>query len=444
MMKENCIELFLNRGEEYLRYRADRDIEANRKGLFCLHIQNADGTPVPDAEVRLTQTAADFDFGCNIFMLDQYDEPARNAAYADSWLQLFNTAVVPLYWEGTEPRRDYLRYDSSTPNDVYRRPPADTVVSFCRQHHLRMKGHPLFWHEFVPQWLPDDYAELKPLIAKRFQEIAGRYRDVIPAFDVVNEPSRIWDIHNRENVGGQHKHIVPDDDYCVWMFDLASRLFPASNLILNDAVGASFCQFRGKYSGYYLTIKDLLNRGVRIDTVGLQCHLGDSSFFENVYDAGLLYNILDTYASLGKPLVVSETSIPSLFNGLENQELQARAAEMLYKVCFSHKSLTGLFWWNLPDDGVLCSKRVAPGENLPSTGLLDTAFQPKQAYKLLKKLIRQEWVTNLAVKTEGRATIPLTAFFGTYAVEVATDGKRATLPLHLAAHAARDIYLTLG
>lgn len=153
---------------------------------------------------------------------------------------------------------------------------------------------------------------------------------------------------------------LPKDDYCLWLFNLARQLFPSNTLILNDTVGASFHEFRGKYSGYYLNIKDLLSRGARIDEIGMQCHLGDHGG-ENVCNGERLCNVLDTFAALGKPINISEISIPSEFDGVVDEDLQAEAAEQLYKICFSHPAVTGLTWRNLPDDGVAATKQRMAG-----------------------------------------------------------------------------------
>jgi hypothetical protein len=43
-------------------------------------------------------TALDFHFGCNIFMLGEYDSPEKNKLYEEKFTALFNTATLPLYW----------------------------------------------------------------------------------------------------------------------------------------------------------------------------------------------------------------------------------------------------------------------------------------------------------------------------------------------------------
>lgn len=428
MNREAQMYRMITDGDAAFRERADRDTDRYRKGSFALTLCE-NGSPLPDGtavEVHLAEL--DFRFGANIFMLQQYDTGEENRRYEEKFTGLFNAAAIPLYWEGTEPRRGYLRYAADTPNDVYRRPPADLAADFCSAHGIRMKGHPLFWHEFVPSWLPEDFGLLKYEIERRFSEISSRYARRVERFDVVNEPSRIYDVAVRDRKRGA-KYIVPEDDYCVWMFRLARQYFPANILILNDTVGASFHEFRGKYSGYYLNCKDLLSRGVPIDEIGMQCHLGDRGG-ENVYNAERLYDVLDTYAALGKPLNISEISIPSVIEGREDEELQALAAERLYRVCFSHPAMTGITWWNLPDDGVLTTKRKAGDENLPSTGLLGGDYHEKAAYKTLKKLIKEEWRTDeTCIASSGR--ISFRGYYGDYILTVIKDGKRFSKTVHL-------------
>lgn len=419
---------YIKDGANELSRRADKETERNRKGKFTLVFMTEQGERVSEIKAHLKLKDIDFRFGANIFMLGEYDEERSNKAYAEKFLSLLNTATVPLYWEGTEPKRGHLRYDASTPHDIYRRPAAGYVADFCEKNKLHMKGHVLLWHEFVPAWLPENYCDIKPLIAKRFREISERYADRIEMFDVVNEPSRIYDVYMRDR-GRSNTFFVPDDDYALRAFHLARNLFPTNKLIMNDTVGASFHEFRGVYSGYYLNLKDMLSRGAEIDEIGLQCHLGDTGG-ENVYNAERFYNVLDTYASLGKTINISEISIPSEFGGKADEDLQAEAAVQLYRAAFSHPAVTGITWWNLTDDGVSAVKRKAGDENMPSTGLVKEGFAEKKAYKKLKKLIKEDWQSEITAETNDN-TITFNGFYGTYEAEVFVNGKKYLTEIRL-------------
>jgi len=425
-VSENIVRQYFNAGKEAYLERADRDIEKNRKADFKITYTDKFGKVIPNLEIRAKHKTHDFDFGCNTFMLEQYDEEAKNRKYEENWIKLFNTGVVPLYWEGTEPEQGKLRYDKSTKNDVYRRPPADMVCDFLEKNGKRLKGHPLFWHEFIPSWLPNDFEELKPLAEKRFKEISERYSNRIDDFDCVNEPTRIWGV-DVESKNKNWPHLVPPDDYCEFFFELGKKYFPENNLILNETVGASFLEFHGSFSAFYLNIKDLLSKGKKIDKIGLQCHLGEVGF-QNVYDASRLYQIFDTYSNFGLPLVLSEISIPSTFAGESDFELQKDCADMLYKVCFSHPMLSGIFWWNMTDDGVFCTKhRFAEGENLPSQGLIDFNYNKKPAYEILDELINRQWKTNICEKTDADGKIFFRGFTGKY--EIVANGKTVSVDL---------------
>ena len=439
-MAKNIIYNYLERSEEVFDRRVERDIQANRKGDFELIIRDKNGELIENAVVSAKLDDLDFNFGANIFMLGEYKDDAKNRLFEEKFLNIFNSATLPLYWEGTEPVQNYLRYDESTPRDVPRRPPLDGVIKFCKEHGLKMKGHPLYWHEFVPNWLPERFEDLLPLLAKRFDEISKHCGFDVERFDVVNEPSRVYQVHMRDRRNGRF-HLVPPDDYCLRIFEMARRYFPANTLILNDTVGASFTDFRGKYSGYYLNIKDLLSRGCQIDEIGMQCHLGADGP-ENVYDSEILYDILDTYADLGLPINISEISIPSRFAGEVDEDLQALAAQRLYKTCFSHKSVTGLTWWNMPDDGILVTKRKAGAENLPSAGLIDFDYNEKKAYKALKKLIKEEWTTNVTENAHG-GVFKFNGFFGDYTLTVKYGDNVVNKKIRLDTHGSKGRSITI-
>ncbi len=416
--------------EEYFEARYEKELTKNRKGDFTVTLLQK-GKPI-DAKISFKHKKHDFDFGCNIFMLDQYEDPEQEKKYLENWDNLFNTAVVPLYWEGTEPEEGKLRYLKTGGNDLYRRPTIERVLEYCREKGYKTKGHPLFWHEFIPRWLPENWDELLPLIEKRFREIGELFGEEIPVFDCVNEPARIWDMTHEHKCDG-YKMITPPDGYLEQIFVLGEKYFPKSELILNEATGGAFETFAGIYGGYYQTVDRLLKEGVRIDRVGLQCHISDNATFKNIFDSRRLYTLLDGYAKLNKPLVLSEIGI-----GTDDPETEALAAERIYKVCFSHGAMSGIFWWNLDDNGILTTKnRDAGAENLPTSGLCRNG-ERKAAYNALDRLINHEWRTNGEGETEN-GRLSFCGFFGEY--EITAFGK--TYSVSFNKNSSKDIVIEL-
>lgn len=111
-----------------------------------------------------------------------------------------------------------------------------------------------------------------------------------------------------------------------------------------------------------------MSQGVPIQRIGLQCHTDDSPIFRDVFDAAALYDIFDTYAEFGLPLVLSEVSVPSRF----------------------------------------------AGENLPSQGLLGENFREKEAYREIDRLINREWRTDVTGVTDPNGQVSFHGYNSTY------------------------------
>ena len=74
---------------------------------------------------------------------------------------------------------------------------ADSIAAFARQHHLKLRGHTLCWHNQTPRWLFIDSSKnpvdtvSKEVLLKRLKDhittVVSRYKGKIYAWDVVNE-----------------------------------------------------------------------------------------------------------------------------------------------------------------------------------------------------------------------------------------------------------------
>ncbi|MEE1238870.1 MAG: hypothetical protein UHO61_02975 [Acutalibacteraceae bacterium] len=60
----------LEESKDYFLNRYNGEIEKNRKSDFTVKVFK-DGKPLENAEITYELKKIDFDFGCNIFMLDQ-------------------------------------------------------------------------------------------------------------------------------------------------------------------------------------------------------------------------------------------------------------------------------------------------------------------------------------------------------------------------------------
>ena len=90
----------------------------------------------------------------------------------------------------------------------------------------------------------------------------------------------------------------------------------------------------------------------------------------------------------------------------------------MYRVAFANPHVSGLFWWNLDDNGIPSfQKRKALGENLPSAGLIRNGV-PKESYGVLDRLINEEWHTDVTLTTDSEGRTYFRGFYGDYNVSV--------------------------
>lgn len=384
--------------------RIQANIETYRKGDGTITVVDAQGKPASGVQVELRQTRHEFLFGCNAFVLGQLKTPENNCLYEKAFLRLFNFATVPLYWQGTEPTQGELRYEEGS-RDIWRRPPADRFVSWAAKNGVTLKGHPLVWHAYNPQWLPRDAEAVRELYRKRFREIAGRYGDKFSIFDVVNES---------QVCPKKYPLYTPDRAYVAWAFKEVAPLFPKScTLMINEVTDYNFKP--ASQNPYVSQIKTLLADGAAVRGIGLQFHF----FRRNALDGHLAsaacdpMKLLDLYEALGKfnlPLYITEITIPSA--GPDGDSLQAEVVRNYYRLWFGTPAMAGITWWNLGDG------TATNGENEAQGGLVDAEFAPKAAYKALDELINREWKTTLSVRTDAQGQVHFRGFYGKYQVKL--------------------------
>jgi len=404
--------------------RIQEGIEQNRKGNFSIVIKDENGKTCPNANISVTLKKHDFVFGANIFLLDELDDKGRNETYKMAFSNVFNLAVAPFYWDALEPNKGNVRFEKNAPKQ-YRRPAPDLVLEFCKAHDIKVKGHPLMWHLLTPSWLPSKAEDVKFAMGKRFREISERYSEKIEQWDVVNESLK----SNLNSLEGSCRFGIPHDytDYC---FRLAEANFPGNKLLINEQTDYAWeTGKKGRFSPYYLQIEGLLNRGRRIDGIGMQYHLmsGNEKDFTNQANAYLnpksMLDALDYLGEFNRPIQISEISVSTITEKKEDEALQAEIVTYLYRLWFSHKNVEAIIWWNLAD-GYAYSNGGGWDENVCRACLLRKDMSPKPSYFAIETLINKEWRTqeNLTVDENGEGSFR--GFYGCYDIEIITGSKK--------------------
>lgn len=406
--------------EAYLKFwgpevqkRIDNDIERHRKadGVFKLEGAKA------GCEVKVEQISHTFLFGGNIFLFGDLKTPEKNKRYEDTFGTLFNAATVPFYWKTLEPERGKPRYTADSPYE-YRRPPPDPVVAFCESKGINMNGHAIIYGIRVwghPEWMPNDRKAMEPIFEAHIKELAQRYGARIQRWDVVNE-----------SINQAKRGLMPDD-YTFKSFAWADKYFPSSvRFNIND------CDMHWGPTPRYVEIaRDLIDRGARVDTVGVQMHIFDPKESKRIANGAdiltpkKLYAVLDCLQGAERPIHISEVTVSAPDDTPEGRAVQAAIVRNLYRLWFSYPTVMGITWWNVVDGG------AAPGE--PSfSGIYDKEMNPKPVYETLNSLINGEWKTRLTLNAGADGSVKFRGFKGRYRITYTdTDGNVKTTEILL-------------
>ena len=446
--RRKILELF-DTHKDYVDARVNEGIEQNRKGDATVKITDKNGNALKGARVKVAQRSHEFRFGANVFMLDELESDEKNEKYKKHFADLFNMATLPFYWDALEPEKGKPRYPKDSPK-VYRRPSPDLCIEFCEAHGIEPREHALAYDQFFPKWIKDlPVDEVKELLCKRYSEISERYADKIPTIEVTNEMA--W--------AKGKSTFYDENEYVEWCFKLAREYFPNNQLVINDTTNLSWNDRGRATDKYFAYIEANLLKGAPIDAIGMQYHLFNRR--ENEYEATrrtldpmALYRHMDLYSSFGKPLQITEVTVPAYSWEAEDEEIQAEIIEKLYSIWFSHPAVEQIIYWNLvdgyahlwdPDPAKIAASQgdMSIGENYYYGGLFRFDLSPKPAYYKIKELFGERWHTEEELVADENGTVDFRGFFGSYDVEIEIDGKTVKTSIDLQKKADNKFELTI-
>ena len=271
-------------------------------------------------------------------------------------------------------------------------------------------------------------ANMKRLYAKRIAEILDYCGDRVDSWDVVNESVSDWrrygTCRSGKPVTKSVYGLLPPDYTLESFLIVAKHVSALSKLAIND---------NQAWQDYRRQIDDLVRHGARIDMAGVQFHIfGNDNFSKLVAGEKIGWpgcstpedfrKIFGTVGGSGKPVSLSEITIPSPGRTEKSMMQQAIVAQNLYRLWFSLPNCCGITWWHTLDDAGLKGVGV---ENCEA-GLMDAEANPKPAYQALDGLINRQWRTNLSLAAGG-GKVAFRGFRGRYRLSwTGADGKSAS------------------
>lgn len=189
--------------------------------------------------------------------------------------------------------------------DRYNFASADSLVAFGEENGITITGHTLIWHSQCPRWFWfDEKGELvspevlKAHMKEHIQTVVSRYKGRIKGWDVVNE-AIIEDGSYRNSPFYQ----ILGEEFIPLAFQYAHEADPDAELYLND-YGMNV---PGRRDTYVRLIKDLQERGLRIDAIGMQGHMGMDYPSLNEFEESLL-----AFAGTGIKVMITEWDMSAL------------------------------------------------------------------------------------------------------------------------------------
>ena len=148
------------------------------------------------------------------------------------------------------------------------------------------------------------------------------------------------------------------------------------------------------------------------------------------YNPPFAFDLLDTYAKLGKPLQITECTIPACSEDPGDEAVQAEIVRNLYRIWFSHKAMEAIIYWDLSDAYTWQPKVFG--------SFLRRDMSPKPSYNVICDLFGREWRTNFDRDAPG-GRMSFRGFCGTYEVEATSNGRTVKRQFHVGRENPRPI-----
>jgi GH35 family endo-1,4-beta-xylanase len=381
--------------DRHYREQGGNNVELHRKQDAVIEFQIGDGRPLRGAEVRIDQQSHDFLSGYLVFKrVAPVPQPAgerEQQLWDKLFLDVFNMAVFPFYWNDYEPQPGKPRWKDLVP-----------VMGWCRANGVTIKGHPLYWAGVLPKWLDQFPAgDVDHLLAGRILTTTAGFAGEVSIWDVVNEA-----IHDVPFGTARNKPYTLADaaDSVAKALRWAYAGNPSATFLVNefDVVSGQWVDDVGPprktkstkthhpvdatspRATFLRLIQEVDRRDVPKYDIGLQTHEPEFDWFRPQEFCGAI----DAVAATGHRVHITELDIPSdgraitggWRTGIWTPEAQADYGEQMYRLAFGHPAVVSINYWGLSDRHIWRDE----------AGWLDRDYQPKPIYQRLKGLIKEQ------------------------------------------------------
>lgn len=182
---------------------------------------------------------------------------------------------------------------------------ADQFVSFGEKNGMAVIGHCLIWHSQLAPWFCVDEKGnnvtpevLKQRMKDHITTIVTRYKGRIKGWDVVNEAILEDGSYRKSKF-----YEILGEEFIPLAFQYAHEADPDAELYYNDYA----MNMPGKREGVVKLVSSLKEKGIRIDAVGMQGHMGMDYPDINEFEQSIV-----AFAGTGVKVMVTEWEMSAL------------------------------------------------------------------------------------------------------------------------------------
>ena len=182
---------------------------------------------------------------------------------------------------------------------------ADQFVSFGEKNGMAVIGHCLIWHSQLAPWFCVDEKGnnvtpevLKQRMKDHITTIVARYKGRIKGWDVVNEAILEDGSYRKSKF-----YEILGEEFIPLAFQYAHEADPDAELYYNDYA----MNMPGKREGVVKLVSSLKEKGIRIDAVGMQGHMGMDYPDINEFEQSIV-----AFAGTGVKVMVTEWDMSTL------------------------------------------------------------------------------------------------------------------------------------
>ena len=397
-------------------------IEKIRKAELVVEVIDANGKPVPDAEVKVEMQRQAFRFGNTVdsHMLGApeksfpYTKTRKGQKYVTTWedaqkyrevvkdnfnMVTFESEFRPHSWkqqtQGKAPKKDAYRILT------------ESTIPWLQKNQIEIRGHYLSWGaiDFSPieaVYVGNPEAHRKWLWA-HMGHILSKTKGVVTEWDTINHIVA-WGNHTYEKEYGGLEILGE-------IMAEARRLAPEATHAINEG---KILPDGYKRDAYKRVIRSLNEQGQAPDTVGFMAHFALTS----LTPPEELLEVYDDFAKIAPRLQLSELDV----DAGDDEALHADYYRDVLLATFSHPNFHSIVQWGFWENDHWKT----------NAALWRKDWSLKPAGEVFVDLVKKQWWTDEVIRSNAKGVGQVRGFLGDYQVSVTRDGKTTVQEVTLA------------